>query len=108
MSQLFDRLDRHNTSGSSTTQCQDCDLQIAVEKRRKSGRAGSELPSSAKIRKIIELLETIDENTDGKEKTIIFSQFTSMLDLLEPFLRDEGILYVRCTYPRFQSFWRGA
>ncbi|KAF8470373.1 SNF2 family N-terminal domain-containing protein [Gautieria morchelliformis] len=89
----------HASVSSTATRCQDCDLQIAVEKRRKSDRVGSELPpSSAKIRKILELLETIDEHSDGTEKTIIFSQFTSMLDLLEPFLRDEGINYVRCKY----------
>lgn len=77
--------------------CQDCELQITAEKRRKSGRAGSNLPpSSAKIRKIMELLEVVDEHGHGEEKTIIFSQFTTMLDLLEPFLRDEGINFVRC------------
>lgn len=96
------RLDHDNVSGGSTTRCRDCELQIAAEKRRKSGRVGSGLPpSSAKIRKIMELLELIDERADGTEKTIIFSQFTTMLDLLEPFLRDEGIQFVRCKYPCF-------
>ena len=94
------RLEREDRSGGSTTRCQACDLQIASEKRRKSDRVGSSLPpSSAKIRKVMELLELIDERSDGKEKTIIFSQFTSMLELLEPFLREEGFKYVRCTCP---------
>ncbi|KAF9062816.1 chromatin remodeling complex subunit, partial [Rhodocollybia butyracea] len=31
----------------------------------------------------------------GNEKTIIFSQFTSMLDLLHSFLQNEGIKFVR-------------
>lgn len=89
-------------SGGSKTRCEECDIRVAVEARRKSGRVGSDLPpSSAKIRKILELLENIDNNTDGREKTIIFSQFTSMLDLLEPFLRDEGINYVRCKFACF-------
>jgi SNF2 family DNA or RNA helicase len=93
------RLDRNNKSSASTTRCQECDAQLAAEKRRKSGRVGSNLPpSSAKIRKIMEILEAIDERSDGKEKTIIFSQFTSMLDLLEPFLREDGFKYTRCRY----------
>jgi SNF2 family DNA or RNA helicase len=37
--------------------------------------------SSAKVDKVMEILENIIVNTD--EKTIIFSQFTSLLDLLE-------------------------
>ncbi|KAF7337965.1 SNF2 family DNA-dependent ATPase [Mycena venus] len=51
--------------------------------------------SSAKIRMILKLLREIDSRSDGEEKTIIFSQFTTMLDLIEPFLREEGIRYVR-------------
>ncbi|KAJ7685568.1 SNF2 family DNA-dependent ATPase [Mycena polygramma] len=50
---------------------------------------------SAKIRMILKLLRDIDERSEGEEKTIIFSQFTTMLDLIEPFLRKEGIRYVR-------------
>ncbi|KAJ6525458.1 SNF2 family DNA-dependent ATPase [Mycena vulgaris] len=50
--------------------------------------------SSAKIRMILKLLRDIDQR-DGEEKTIIFSQFTSMLDLVEPFLREAGVRYVR-------------
>jgi SNF2 family DNA or RNA helicase len=30
------------------------------------------------------------------EKTIVFSQFTTMLDLIELFLKDAGITFVRC------------
>lgn len=52
-------------------------------------------PSSAKIRKILELLHDTEERGEG-EKTIVFSQFTSMLDLVEPFLKAGGIKYVRC------------
>ena len=52
-------------------------------------------PDSAKIRKILELLGKVDER-DDEEKTIIFSQFTSMLDLIQPFLKAEGIRHVRC------------
>lgn len=45
---------------------------------------------------ILELLRKIDTRSGGEEKTIIFSQFTKMLDLIEPFLRDAGVEYVRC------------
>lgn len=38
--------------------------------------------SSAKIDKTMEILQRVQDETDG-EKTIIFSQFTSLLDLLE-------------------------
>jgi SNF2 family DNA or RNA helicase len=42
------------------------------------------------------LVKKIDKESDGQEKTIIFSQFTSMLDLIEPFLESNGIKYTRC------------
>ena len=44
----------------------------------------------------MEILKDIDKRSDGAEKTIIFSQFTSMLNLIEPFLDAEGIKHVRC------------
>ncbi|TGJ88020.1 hypothetical protein E0Z10_g789 [Xylaria hypoxylon] len=47
--------------------------------------------ASAKIRQLVSILhEEVQEH-----KFIVFSQFTSMLDLVEPFLRKEGIKYVR-------------
>ncbi|KAG6919121.1 hypothetical protein DXG01_008928 [Tephrocybe rancida] len=52
-------------------------------------------PTSAKIRMILKLLADVDTRSKGEEKTIIFSQFTKMLDLIEPFLKDKGIKYVR-------------
>ncbi|KAG9074684.1 hypothetical protein FS749_013731 [Ceratobasidium sp. UAMH 11750] len=76
--------------------CEDCAKNLAAQARRKSLATKSGLPpSSAKIRKMIELLEEIDDRSDGEEKTIVFSQFTSMLDLLEPFLLDAKIGYSR-------------
>ncbi len=58
-------------------------------------------PDSAKIRKLLELLEEIKvrQDKDGEptgEKTIVFSQFTSMLNIIELFLKDAGISFVRC------------
>ncbi|KAF7311329.1 hypothetical protein MKEN_01034600 [Mycena kentingensis (nom. inval.)] len=51
--------------------------------------------TSAKIRMVLKLLRQIDDKSDGEDKTIIFSQFTTMLDLLEPFLKQAGVRYVR-------------
>ena len=50
--------------------------------------------SSSKIDKTLELLRNIREN-DDKEKTIIFSQFTSLLDLLEVGIDNEGWTFRR-------------
>jgi len=86
------RLTSRNSSNSQVeNHCDDCSV-FAVKARQQSvGR-----PDSAKIRKILELLKQIDERSENADKTIIFSQFTSMLDLIEPFLRDKGIRFVRC------------
>ncbi|KAJ6455500.1 SNF2 family N-terminal domain-containing protein [Mycena vitilis] len=56
---------------------------------------GFKRTSSSKIRVILRLLKEIEQRSHGKEKTIIFSQFTSMLDLIGPFLRQAGMTYVR-------------
>ncbi|KAL9057510.1 MAG: hypothetical protein Q9206_002319 [Seirophora lacunosa] len=50
--------------------------------------------TSAKIDKTMEILQGIQDGTDG-EKTIIFSQFTSLLDLLEIPVYDKGWKYTR-------------
>jgi SNF2 family DNA or RNA helicase len=62
----------------------------------KAALAEQERPSSAKIRMILKLLHDIEERSERTEKTIIFSQFTSMLDLLMPFLKEKGVRFVRC------------
>ncbi|CAE6346188.1 unnamed protein product [Rhizoctonia solani] len=76
--------------------CEECAANLVAQSRRKSLATKSGLPpSSAKIRKMIELLEEIEERSEGEDKTIVFSQFTTMLDLLEPFLKDAGISHTR-------------
>ena len=86
------RLSSEN-SASEAKYCTDCD-KIA---RRKSIDPSSTLPQdSAKIRKILKILEDIEDRSGGAEKTIIFSQFTSMLDVIQPFLRHKGFKFVRC------------
>ena len=54
---------------------------------------------------MLKLLEEIDgrKDEDGEptgEKTIVFSQFTTMLNLIELFLKDAGI-----SFARFKSFF---
>ncbi|TFK51301.1 hypothetical protein OE88DRAFT_1659198 [Heliocybe sulcata] len=53
------------------------------------------VPDSAKIRAIVRLLSRIHERSGGTEKTIVYSQWTTMLDLIEPFLDDQDIRYIR-------------
>ncbi|RPA97556.1 hypothetical protein L873DRAFT_1771102 [Choiromyces venosus 120613-1] len=50
--------------------------------------------SSAKVDKCVEILHTI-RNKDGSEKTIVFSQFTSLLDLIEIPIHQKGWTYRR-------------
>lgn len=50
--------------------------------------------SSAKIDKCVEILEGVERN-DPTEKTIIFSQFTSLLDLIEVPISGKGWKYRR-------------
>ncbi|KII91444.1 hypothetical protein PLICRDRAFT_59326, partial [Plicaturopsis crispa FD-325 SS-3] len=51
--------------------------------------------SSTKTNQILDILAQIKTRSDGTEKTIIFSEFTSMLNIIEPFLRVEGYRFVR-------------
>lgn len=80
---------------SSSQHCDACE-KIAQRVRRQSGASENALPpTSAKIRMLLKLLSEIDEKSGNKEKTIVFSQFTSFLDLVEPFLKENNIKYVR-------------
>jgi SNF2 family DNA or RNA helicase len=54
---------------------------------------GSESPApSAKLEALLELLR---EAVDGGHRTLVFSQFTAMLDLIEPALDAAGITWCR-------------
>nr|KIR45923.1 hypothetical protein I312_04893 [Cryptococcus bacillisporus CA1280] len=80
---------------NSAQYCDACE-KIAHRVRRQSGASEDALPpTSAKIRMLLKLLSEIDEKSGNKEKTIVFSQFTSFLDLVEPFLKKYSIKYVR-------------
>ena len=68
-------------------------------KKRYLKRLEKDYIPSAKTEKVIELLRTIQERVDPEtkqcEKTIVFSQFTSLLDLLEIPIAAEGWHYTR-------------
>ncbi|KIL66062.1 hypothetical protein M378DRAFT_75691 [Amanita muscaria Koide BX008] len=87
---MQDLLPSNTGEGEWSDHCLSC-----IPLARGAKRNEHDIPSSAKLRKILEILSDIKEQSDGSEKTIIFSQFTSMLDLIEPFLRGESIRYVR-------------
>ncbi|ORY23357.1 SNF2 family N-terminal domain-domain-containing protein [Naematelia encephala] len=75
--------------------CSGC-VGIARKARAQSADVEDGLPpSSAKIRMLLKLLADVETRSGSKEKTIVFSQFTSFLNLVEPFLRRAGIKYVR-------------
>lgn len=54
--------------------------------------AYNQLVPSTKISKLVEIVK---KETRQKNKIIVFSQFTSMLDLIEPFLQQQGIVFAR-------------
>ncbi|KAF2107631.1 SNF2 family N-terminal domain-containing protein [Lophiotrema nucula] len=69
-------------------------MRSAKAKRKYFRRLEKEWETSAKIEKTLELLEQIATN-DTEEKTLVFSQFTSLLDLLEVPLHRKGVVYER-------------
>ncbi|CAO1614933.1 unnamed protein product [Parajaminaea phylloscopi] len=76
---------------AAQTICEDCAR--AVEQEARQNTDWNQL-GSTKIRIMLRLLEQI-RASDEAEKTIIFSQFTSFLDLAETSLRSKGYRYAR-------------
>ncbi|KAK4520816.1 uncharacterized protein ATC70_006696 [Mucor velutinosus] len=68
---------------------------IAKEKEQEALQRVQEYVSSAKIDKMIEILDTTASETGGQDKTIVFSQFTGFLDLMHRPLNDRGYKYLR-------------
>ncbi|KAK0540656.1 hypothetical protein OC835_000569 [Tilletia horrida] len=64
-----------------------------VDAEREAGLDWRTRPST-KVNAILRILGEIRDKGEG-EKTIVFSQFTSFLDLLEPHLRKSGFKYER-------------
>lgn len=58
--------------------------------------AGMSVSDSAKIRKVIELVDAIEHRSKKTEKIIIFSQFTSMLRLIREVLDERDLKFVQC------------
>lgn len=65
-------------------------LSINETETKKASRAIDPSTSSSKITELIKLLEK-----DSQRKTIVFSQFTSMLNLIEPVFKSRGVKYTR-------------
>ena len=74
-------------SGIDASELYDSDEEFATGKSYQESR----LLASAKIRELINILN----KEVAEHKFIVFSQFTSMLDLVQPFLRKRGFKYTR-------------
>ncbi|CAG7854171.1 Uncharacterized ATP-dependent helicase C582.10c [Serendipita indica DSM 11827] len=75
---------------SEETYCRSC----AMVQKQRALTANDTTYRSTKIRCILKLLKDIDSKPDNG-KTIIFSEFTSMLDIVAAVLDEERIRYVR-------------
>lgn len=80
-------MDSEEDSDASDSQSAESDILDAPHRLLKE----QPLMNSSKIREIIKILHKEATN----HKFIVFSQFTSMLDLVEPYLRKEGFKFVR-------------
>jgi len=56
---------------------------------------GQTIPADQPSSKIELLLETLDESLAGGHKTLVFSQWTSLLDLVQPHFESRGIAHLR-------------
>ncbi|KAI0019146.1 SNF2 family N-terminal domain-containing protein [Xylariomycetidae sp. FL0641] len=83
--------EEEDDTGISESELRDSDSDSDDVDSYRSRGESTHVLASAKIRQ----LTTILHNECATHKFIVFSQFTSMLDLVEPFLRKEGIRYTR-------------
>ncbi len=70
------------------------ETEVETELTSEDGGEAGELASlvaSTKIQHVLKLLHV----ESSQHKFIVFSQFTSMLDLIEPFLRRDGVVFTR-------------
>jgi SNF2 family DNA or RNA helicase len=82
--------DEESDSGSES----ETDSDDEVEDEFGSSDEEAQLASIATSTKITHLLSILSKEA-AKHKFIVFSQFTSMLDLIEPFLRQKGFKFTR-------------
>jgi SNF2 family DNA or RNA helicase len=81
-----------SSSGSDSDSSSESDSDSVSESdASKPEYNASDLTPSTKIRQLLQILER--ETPD--HKVIVFSQFTSMLDLIEPFLKRQGYNFTR-------------
>lgn len=71
--------------------CKQCAPKMELQRQV---QAVGELIISTKIERMMNVLQQTRQR-DATAKTIIFSQFTSMLDLIEPFLKKQGHKFAR-------------
>ncbi|PLW37316.1 hypothetical protein PCASD_09658 [Puccinia coronata f. sp. avenae] len=69
---------------------------IACARQLRLAKTFEGMETSTKISRLLELLDEIQaEDTKTRKKTIVFSQFTSFLNLIEPFIKKAGYGYTR-------------
>ncbi|KAG5999180.1 hypothetical protein E4U54_002003 [Claviceps lovelessii] len=86
-----DNDDDDYSSDAEETRSESCSSSDGDEDDSCDGGSESQVGASAKIREISKILR----KEADQHKFIVFSQFTSMLDLVEPFLHEDGFEFVR-------------
>ncbi|KAK3381590.1 SNF2 family N-terminal domain-containing protein [Podospora didyma] len=86
-------IDESELPSSSGSESENCSPRKLAHRRKKSGKKeANHIMTSSKIRELLNILR----KEAAEHKFIVFSQFTSMLDLIEPFLRAQpGLKAVR-------------
>ena len=82
----------HRLDDPTDTHCSSCKVVVAKN-------VNTSESDSAKIRKILELVDGIEKRSNKTEKIIIFSQFTMMLGLIQEVLNERGLKFVQCEWP---------
>ncbi|KAF9645233.1 hypothetical protein BDM02DRAFT_3263042 [Thelephora ganbajun] len=98
---LVKALDSLNLSAAS--KCQLCFIDLANPKNTHCSscqvivakNVSTSDSDSAKIRKVVELVNGIEQRSNKTEKIIIFSQFTMMLRLIQEVLNERGLKFVQ-------------
>ncbi|KAK0107625.1 hypothetical protein ONS96_003431 [Cadophora gregata f. sp. sojae] len=88
-----DESEKDSDSGGDSESDSDSDSAVEDELDGSSDE-GAQLATIVTSTKITHLLKILSKEID-QHKFIVFSQFTSMLDLIEPFLRQRGFKFTR-------------
>ena len=72
----------------------DDDAAMAVDEAGRNGEADGAAMTSVKLRELLKILNVVGRNGDGT-KTLVFSQWTQQLDLVEIGLDEAGISHSR-------------